>query len=384
MTAWPRTITPFEVSEFSLPGPLISKSQGGKVQVRSNLQIGRTWRESYLLKMSDTSHKGFLATVRNYWRNGQIFTVQHVDHTTLMGAGGGSPVVNAATQLATLPENFDGWVDIGTPVLTAGQSDPLGGTAAYLISDNDAAAFEGLYLEVDYTGDAAKAVSVYLKQGTATVNTLALRTNTGPVYRAIVQVTWTAGVPALAVTSGSATLYTVEQHPTQTDWYRCSFAPAGVVGTEVNRIEVYPTTSTAADTGTVYAFGANTWDEVSPARYSGPSQPNNDATGNLLHMNGGTASVSNYFRAGDLISVPVGSLNYVLEVGADVSTQANGYAAVPITPPLFTGGAPSDNAAISTSNVQMRCILLEPPSWPESSGSSADYGELSVIFGEAL
>lgn len=99
MPTWPRgTVKPFEVTDFSIPGPLISRGQSGKVNVRSTTQLGRTWSEKYLLKMSDADDKAFLAMVRKYWRAGTTVDVLHMDYQTPNGAGGGSPVVAGASQ----------------------------------------------------------------------------------------------------------------------------------------------------------------------------------------------------------------------------------------------------------------------------------------------
>jgi hypothetical protein len=379
MADFPRTVTPASVTDLDIPGPLISTSQSGRVQLRSIQHSGWMWRETFLLNTRLTLHKNFLAQVRNLWRNGTSFDIAHVDYAALAGAGGGSPIVQAATQLVSLPENFGGWTVVGTPILTAGQSDPLGGTAAYLIEDNDAAAFEHMQLVVAFTGDATKCISLYMKQGTATKTWFRLR---GAAERHRVIVTWAGGVPTLATSAGSGALYTPEQHPTYTDWYRISISAASVVAADTNVIEFGPGDFLTTSIGTGYYFGANAWNEVSPARYSGPSNPGNEPTGPILYVNGATASVSNWLRAGDPVSVTVGTTPRILQATADVSTQANGYVAIPINPPLYTGSAPVDNSAVTISGTKVRACLIEPPQFPETSGQSADYGNLVLTFRE--
>jgi hypothetical protein len=98
MADWPRTVLPQRVTDFSVPGPLISRSQSGKYAVRSHAQIGRTWRETYLVKMSEASSKELLATIRAGWRNGTEYNIDHRDYLTPNGGGGGSPQVAGASQ----------------------------------------------------------------------------------------------------------------------------------------------------------------------------------------------------------------------------------------------------------------------------------------------
>jgi len=380
VASWPRTIIPFEVSALDMPGPLVSKAQSGRVNIRTTQQIGRTWTEHYLVNVRSVDGRALLATIDNYWRNGTIFTIDHRDHLTPLGTGGGSPLVNAATQLVANPENFGAWTADSTPSLTAGQSDPFGGTAAYLIEDNNAAATEGVHSTVTFTGDATKAFSVFMKAGTSDDSAFGIFDTTAGAWRHLVKVTWVAGVPTIATAAGAAgsgALYTPELVD---GWYRLSASAVGVVAANTNNFYLRVTQENAVDVGTTYFFGANAWNEVSPARYAGPSQAAG-TTGSSLYLNGGTASVSNWLRAGDILSLA--AIAPVYEVTADVSTQANGYVVVPINPPIFSSG-PADNAAVLITGVTLTACILEPPTLPSTSGTSADYGEAVVRFSESL
>jgi hypothetical protein len=102
MAAWPRTVLPQRVTDFAVPGPLISRSQSGKYAVRSHAQIGRTWRETYFIDMTDTGDKRLLATIRTWWRNGTEFNIDHRDYLTPNGGGAGSPLVQGASQTGSL------------------------------------------------------------------------------------------------------------------------------------------------------------------------------------------------------------------------------------------------------------------------------------------
>lgn len=379
MVAFPRAVVPFEVSALEIPGPLISKAQSGRVNFRSTQQIGRTWTEHYLVNTRSVNGRALLAFVDNVWRNGTTFTIDHRDHVTPLGTGGGSPLVQAATQLHTNPENFGAWTPSGTPVRTGGQSDPLGGTAAYLLGDDSGVAAEYVTEVVTFTGSAAKSMALYVKGDTATTSVYQLFDSTAVLDRLKVTITWSAGVPSPVASVGTAFL--AESVPTFPTWYRIPVQTTTVTPGNTNTVAIYPAGETVGNTGNIYVFGANAWNELTPARYAGPSQVAG-TTGSSLYLNGGTASVSNWLRAGDLITLANVAASY--EVTADVSTQANGYVVVPINPPIFTGGGPADNAAVTITGVTLTACILEPPTYPTTSGTSADYGELVVKFSESL
>src|SRR6266550_2755851 len=306
VASFPRAVIPIEVSSLEMPGPLIAKAQSGRVNIRATQQIGRTWMEKYLINVRSINGRALLATVGNLYRNGTIFSIDHRDHLTPLGAGGGSPLVNQSPQLVVDPENFGAWsIWGGAPTRTSGQNDPFGGTAAYLLTANSAsAAFNEI---VAFTGNATE-----------------------------------------------------------------------VIAANSNVIIIFP--DAVVGTGSVYAFGVNAWNSTTPAGYIGPSHP--QATGSTLYLDGATASVTNWLRAGDILSV--GGLAPTYEISADTNSQASGFVAVPINPPIFSGGAPADNAVVTITGVTLQACILEPPTFPNTSGVGADYGELVVKFSEPL
>jgi hypothetical protein len=380
MTAFPRTILPVEVSELDIPGPLISKAQSGRVNIRSTQQIGRTWTEHYLLKVSNTVDRAFLATVRNFWRNGTIFDIGHVDYATPKGTGGGSPLINQPTQLVTDPENFGAWTLVGTPLRTSGQADPYGGTGAYRLEDDDGAVTEAVRLAVTFTGDGTKSAVAFIRRYTSTVCEFGIVDTVGFVWRHRLLATFNAdGTLASAATAaGAGTIYTAVDMGG--GWYAIPFTATGIVAADINNIYCYPVGVVAAATGGTYFFGINAWNTATPAGYIGPSHL--QATGSTLYLDGATASVTNWLRAGDLVKVA--GLTPAYEVTADTNSQAGGYVALPINPPLFTGGAPADNAVVTITGVTMSACLIAPPEFPTTSGTGADYGTLTCQFSETL
>lgn len=167
--------------------------------------------------------------------------------------------------LADPSENFGSWTDIGTPVKTSGFPDPAGGTAAYRLEDDSAAAAEGVQLAITYTGDAKKCVSARLKNIDAAETILQLYDATAATARHSVLVTWTNGVPVLSQDSGSGELFTVER--LEDDWYQLEFSAAGVVAANANQVRIYPAGLTVASVGAVLAYGVQTEDAVYPSTY---------------------------------------------------------------------------------------------------------------------
>lgn len=196
-------VNPFEISDFNLPGPLISKAGSGRVNTRSTQQIGRTWTEHYLLQVSQASHKEFLARLKQYWRNGTIFAHSHIDYLTPKGSAGGFPLVKGASQ-----------------------------------------------------------------------------------------------------------------------------------------------------------------------------------TGSTLIVDGCPLNTANWLRAGDIFRVQ--GLPQAFEAAADVNTEGDGRALIPLVVPIFTGGSPADNATLTVTGVTLDVVLLEPPDWPSTSGHSSDWGELTLKLSESL
>jgi hypothetical protein len=376
VASFPRTIIPFEVSALEMPGPLISKAQSGRVNIRSTQQIGRTWAEHYLINVRSVDGRALLATVDNYWRNGTIFTIDHRDHVTPLGAGGGSPLVNLPPQLVADPENLGAWTVNGILGRTSGQADPLGGTAGYLLDSNTPNTNDGILENISFTGDATKAIAWFMRAGTSTLSRVQLYDVTLGTPRHAVLVAWTAGVPSLSTAAGAGTRFAVIAGIA--GWYRLAINATGVIALNTNKMQIDPDANGGG--GTVYAFGANAWNASTPGPYSGPSQA--VSTGANLYVDGVTASISNWLRGGDIIRVAGISPTY--EVAADVTTDANNMATIPITPPLFSGGSPVDNAAVTITGVTLTACILEPPTYPSTSGSSNDYGELVVKFSETL
>lgn len=155
--------------------------------------------------------------------------------------------------------DFDAWTNGGTPDATTGQTDPLGGTRAVLLEDNDGAAGENKRKDVTFTGDGTKSIAISVKEGTSSVADIRVQDESaGPAIRHSVRVTWTAGVPSAATASGSGTVYS--PIALGGGWYLIQFTATGVVAANTNSIRVFPSSSTVANTGTTYFYEAMAFD----------------------------------------------------------------------------------------------------------------------------
>lgn len=109
MPAFSRTITPRHASWPSMPTGLVSTSRSGKVQRRTTMQVGRSWTESYAPALaSNATYRGFIAQVEAYYNQQTALTVTHPSITALLGAGGGTPLVNGGSQSGSSLIT-DGW-----------------------------------------------------------------------------------------------------------------------------------------------------------------------------------------------------------------------------------------------------------------------------------
>lgn len=116
---WSRTVIPQTTTGFSFPGPLVSIGATGKVQVRATGQGGRSWEETYPpLSTVNATHREFLVRVREAWRAGTVYSVDHLLYQTKLGGGSGSPTVNGANQTGSSLATT-GWTGTN-PVLRAG------------------------------------------------------------------------------------------------------------------------------------------------------------------------------------------------------------------------------------------------------------------------
>lgn len=142
---------------------------------------------------------------------------------------------------------------------------PDGTLTADLITDDGSSAFNQATATITYTGDGEKCFAIYLKAGTAALTQISMYDVTASAHRHRVNITWTDGVPSVASSLGSGTIYLVEERAD--GWYRILFSGAGNVAANSNRFIIYPTGSAAAIAGTIYVWGAQAENAAVPSSY---------------------------------------------------------------------------------------------------------------------
>lgn len=165
-----------------------------------------------------------------------------------------------STNLVLQSENFGTtWSAIGTPTRTAAAA-ACGDLTLDLIGDDAAGTLEGYSQVVTFTGSATKAVSLFVKQGTSTSSVVRLRDTTASANRLLATITWSGGVPSVAMTTGTS----LGQVACANGAYRLLFQTTSVTAANTNQVEIYPATTSGlatSNTGTLYVGGvqAQNW-----------------------------------------------------------------------------------------------------------------------------
>lgn len=152
------------------------------------------------------------------------------------------------------------WVK-NTVTVTSGQTDPRGGTAAFLVSDASTAAqgeITRLLTVTAGSGTTKRTLSWFLKQGTTNDTngqTCILRSTNGAVNYVRWNLTWSSGKPT--ATTHTGTLLPVERW--RGGYYRFAARSTGNLSTGNYRVHLFPAKGAGAGdvaaVGNVYAFG---------------------------------------------------------------------------------------------------------------------------------
>lgn len=153
-------------------------------------------------------------------------------------------------------ENFASTLWGKTITATSGQTDPRGGTAAFLLSDGSTAVTQSMAQSITITASSRAALSWFLRQGTTNPSggsELLLRTTNGATTHIRANVQWSSGRPTAAITN-RGTLVAVERW--RGGWYRVSARTTAAISTGNYSVLLIPAIASAATKGNVYAFGA--------------------------------------------------------------------------------------------------------------------------------
>lgn len=175
----------------------------------------------------------------------------------------------ARTNLCQRGEDFSTvWTDVGTPTLSAGTT-TLGVLSLSTLGDDDASALEGKIQTITFTGDAVKAIAVYVKKGTATSSVIRLRDTSAPADRLLAAITWNGTVPVVTMTTGTDLTGTPAQQGSS-GVYRLLFATTSVTAANTNSLQIYPATDAAlavGSTGTIVVGGAQAENATFPSSF---------------------------------------------------------------------------------------------------------------------
>lgn len=150
-------------------------------------------------------------------------------------------------------DDLSTYTNINTCSVTGGQTDPFGGTSAYLLNDASGA-------EVRYVRTAATAltgtqvpVDVFVKAGTSTFSLFQLYDTTAAATRLTMLFVPNGGNPYLTAGVGTAlSLVSVGG-----GWYLARSLSTTIVSGNSHRLELYPTDNNIASTGTVTYYVRN-------------------------------------------------------------------------------------------------------------------------------
>lgn len=366
--ALPRLATPPR-----FPSGLGAFGQSGKGQFRSVQNMGRTWQEIYpVLDASKPSVRALIEAINRSMRQPIQWDVQHPYWHQRKGSGGGTPLVNGVgqtgsnlvvdaglLQLLQNSGNLAAWAAVGGVTVTSGQADPFGGTGAYLVGDAESGTGDAIRSLAQFTADGSGVFSIFLKQGTSATTDLLAYDATLAQFRHLVRVTWGAGgVPTITSQGGSGPGAISTPEKWINGWYRFSFVATGLVAANVNYLYAYPAGSTASFTGTTYMFG-----------------------GQAL---AGTTPASDYYwlRQGDIIQVA--GCSVIFDVTGNVSTNNLGQATIPIHPPIFAGGSPADNAAVTIdpTAIYFKAYIADVTDYPQMDVTGQIDAGLTVTWRE--
>lgn len=165
------------------------------------------------------------------------------------------------------------WTKSGTPVCTEGAA-YCGDIPLTLVSDDDAGVTEYVLQNITFTADAAKSVSILVKQGTSTYSLVYLRDTTASADRLVAAITWSAGVPVITCSTGSQER---PPEPMGNGVWRIFMLTASVTAANTNALRIYPATDgalSATPTGTIYVGGV----QAENATFASSHQPTTTGT----------------------------------------------------------------------------------------------------------
>lgn len=153
-------------------------------------------------------------------------------------------------------DDLDKWGKVGSPTITSGVSDPLGGTDAYTVADTSAVERQYIGEAVDFTTTGKKAASFEIKEGTmpaSGVQTFGIYDNDAAVWRSKMDISaWVSGEPT--ITANTGVLLEKYQYGTSGWWKVIPETTSALDHTNANVVSIQPIPPGVGTTGAINVF----------------------------------------------------------------------------------------------------------------------------------
>lgn len=162
------------------------------------------------------------------------------------------------------------WSAISAPDRTAAAA-TCGVVSLDLIADNDLASACGYSQTVTFTGDAVKAISFLIRQGSSTSSVVQLvDTSAGGVYRLRAAITWSGGLPVITMTNGTSLGYRSLVDASGNAVFQVYLLTTSVTAANTNSLRFYPATDAAeavSNSGDAYFGGVQAENALFPSSH---------------------------------------------------------------------------------------------------------------------
>jgi len=167
---------------------------------------------------------------------------------------------SSTPNIITYPNTYSNasWTLASVTLTSEVVTSPVGTPTAALLTGG--ATDANILHAVPWTTTGSKEIAIYVKKGTLSQHELTIYNNTTASFLGILNIQWTAGVPAVSVTSGTLTNLAVAAYPD--GWYRCSCTIGGVINTSSYSMLFYTHHRGAGSAGTVNVWGATAYDSA--------------------------------------------------------------------------------------------------------------------------
>jgi hypothetical protein len=175
-------------------------------------------------------------------RDGSVYREYAVDEPAFQKAADGTWEYlhePAATNLCINSNAISGagWVNITAPVTADALVAPDGTLTGDIVSSTSAT-FDRRGHTTTYTSTGDKGISTFIRQGSSNRTNLTLIETAGATTRGTAIVTWSAGVPQLALLNGA--INPLIEGPYNNGWWRVGFVAVGVVHTNAPQFRIQP------------------------------------------------------------------------------------------------------------------------------------------------